>query len=98
MQRLRTIVQYLEVQDGNMEEGSFRCDANVAAAGRRPRIWHQSRDQEPELFRNVQRALEYEVVRQTKALEAGEKLLQETRFVGYHSRRHSLHAQQRIRA
>jgi aspartyl-tRNA(Asn)/glutamyl-tRNA(Gln) amidotransferase subunit B len=74
-------VQYLEVCDGNMEEGSFRCDANVSL---RP-VGAQAYGTKVEIknlnsFRNVQRALEYEVVRQTKALDAGEKLVQETRL------------------
>jgi aspartyl-tRNA(Asn)/glutamyl-tRNA(Gln) amidotransferase subunit B len=81
LQRLRTIVQYLEVCDGNMEEGSFRCDANIslrprgaAAYGTKVEIKNLNS------FRNVQRALEYEVTRQAKALEAGETLVQETRL------------------
>jgi aspartyl-tRNA(Asn)/glutamyl-tRNA(Gln) amidotransferase subunit B len=81
LQRLRTVLQYLQVCDGNMEEGSFRCDANVslrpwgaAEYGTKVEIKNMNS------FRNVQRALEYEVIRQTKALDSGEKLLQETRL------------------
>jgi aspartyl-tRNA(Asn)/glutamyl-tRNA(Gln) amidotransferase subunit B len=81
LQRLRTILQYLEVCDGNMEEGSFRCDANISL---RPRgVWEYGTKVEIKnmnSFRNVQRALEYEITRQTKALDAGEKLVQETRL------------------
>jgi aspartyl-tRNA(Asn)/glutamyl-tRNA(Gln) amidotransferase subunit B len=81
LQRLRTVLQYLEVCDGNMEEGSFRCDANISL---RP-VGAQQYGTKIEIknlnsFRNVQRALEYEVTRQTKALDGGEKLLQETRL------------------
>jgi aspartyl-tRNA(Asn)/glutamyl-tRNA(Gln) amidotransferase subunit B len=81
LQRLRTIVQYLEVCDGNMEEGSFRCDANVSLRPRGAREYGTKVEiKNLNSFRNVQHALEYEVIRQTKALNAGEKLLQETRL------------------
>jgi aspartyl-tRNA(Asn)/glutamyl-tRNA(Gln) amidotransferase subunit B len=64
-----------------MEEGSFRCDANISL---RPRgVWEYGTKVEIKnmnSFRNVQRALEYEVTRQAKALDAGEKLTQETRL------------------
>jgi aspartyl-tRNA(Asn)/glutamyl-tRNA(Gln) amidotransferase subunit B len=81
LQRLRTIVQYLEVCDGNMEEGSFRCDANVSLRPTGAREYGTKVEiKNLNSFRNVQRALEYEVIRQTKALETGEKLLQETRL------------------
>jgi aspartyl-tRNA(Asn)/glutamyl-tRNA(Gln) amidotransferase subunit B len=81
LQRLRTIVQYLEVCDGNMEEGSFRCDANISLRPRGAREYGTKVEiKNLNSFRNVQRALEYEVVRQTKALDAGETLQQETRL------------------
>src|SRR5215510_161987 len=64
-----------------MEDGSFRCDANASL---RPRGARDDRTKvetkNMNSFRNVQRALEYEVIRQTKALDAGEKLVQETRL------------------
>ncbi len=81
LQRLRTILQYLEVCDGNMEEGSFRCDANVSLRPRGAQEYGTKVEiKNMNSFRNVQRALEYEVTRQTKALDAGEKLVQETRL------------------
>jgi aspartyl-tRNA(Asn)/glutamyl-tRNA(Gln) amidotransferase subunit B len=81
LQRLRTILQYLEVCDGNMEEGSFRCDANVSLRPRGAREYGTKVEiKNMNSFRNVQRALEYEVTRQTKALDAGDKLVQETRL------------------
>jgi aspartyl-tRNA(Asn)/glutamyl-tRNA(Gln) amidotransferase subunit B len=81
LQRLRTIVQYLEVCDGNMEEGSFRCDANISLRPKGAREYGTKVEiKNLNSFRNVQRALEYEIVRQTKALDAGETLLQETRL------------------
>jgi aspartyl-tRNA(Asn)/glutamyl-tRNA(Gln) amidotransferase subunit B len=81
LQRLRTILQYLEVCDGNMEKGSFRCDANVSLRPRGAREYGTKVEiKNMNSFRNVQRALEYEVARQAKALDTGEKLVQETRL------------------
>jgi aspartyl-tRNA(Asn)/glutamyl-tRNA(Gln) amidotransferase subunit B len=81
LQRLRTILQYLEVCDGNMEEGSFRCDANISLRPRGAREYGTKIEiKNLNSFRNVQRALDYEIMRQTKALDTGEKLSQETRL------------------
>jgi aspartyl-tRNA(Asn)/glutamyl-tRNA(Gln) amidotransferase subunit B len=81
LQRLRTLLQYLAVCDGNMEEGSFRCDANVSLRPRGVREYGTKVEiKNMNSFRNVQRALEYEVIRQAKALDAGEQLVQETRL------------------
>ncbi|MBF0136531.1 MAG: Asp-tRNA(Asn)/Glu-tRNA(Gln) amidotransferase subunit GatB [Magnetococcus sp. DMHC-1] len=81
LKKLRSIVRYLEVCDGNMEEGSFRCDANVSV---RPR------GQEPfgtrcELknlnsIRNVMRAIDHEAERHIDVLESGGRIVQETRL------------------
>ena len=72
---------FLGVCDGNMEEGSLRCDANVSL---RPRgattLGTKVEIKNLNSFRNVQRALEYEVVRQARALDAGERIVQETRL------------------
>ena len=77
---LRRILQYLGVSTGNMEEGSFRCDANVSlrpvgseALGNKVEVKNMNS------FRAVYRALEFEVVRQAKLLDAGERIPQETR-------------------
>jgi aspartyl-tRNA(Asn)/glutamyl-tRNA(Gln) amidotransferase subunit B len=81
LQKLRTILQYLGVCDGNMEEGSLRCDANVSLRPRGSRQFGTKVEiKNMNSFRNVQRALEYEVKRQAKALRDGEKLVQETRL------------------
>jgi aspartyl-tRNA(Asn)/glutamyl-tRNA(Gln) amidotransferase subunit B len=81
LRALRAILVYLGVCDGNMEEGSLRCDANVSL---RPRgvaeLGTKIEIKNLNSFRNVQHALEYEVVRQTRALDAGERLVQETRL------------------
>jgi len=78
---LRDIVVYLGICDGNMEEGSFRCDANISL---RP-VGSQELGVKTELknmnsFRNVQRALEFEIRRQRALLERGEQIVQETRL------------------
>jgi aspartyl-tRNA(Asn)/glutamyl-tRNA(Gln) amidotransferase subunit B len=81
LQKLRAILQYLDVCDGNMEEGSLRCDANVSLRPRGAReLGTKIEIKNLNSFRHVQRALEYEIVRQAKALDAGERLVQETRL------------------
>jgi aspartyl-tRNA(Asn)/glutamyl-tRNA(Gln) amidotransferase subunit B len=78
--KLRSILQYLGVSTANMEEGSFRCDANISI---RP---EGSREYMPKVevknmnsFRAVYRAMEYEAKRQRRVAEVGERLIQETR-------------------
>jgi aspartyl-tRNA(Asn)/glutamyl-tRNA(Gln) amidotransferase subunit B len=78
--KLHSILQYLGVSTANMEEGSFRCDANISI---RP---EGSREYMPKVevknmnsFRAVYRAMEYEAKRQRRVAEAGERLIQETR-------------------
>jgi len=81
LRALRAILIYLCVCDGNMEEGSLRCDANVSL---RPQgaaeLGTKIEIKNLNSFRNVQHALEYEVVRQARALDTGERLVQETRL------------------
>ncbi len=78
--KLRTILQYLGVSTGNMEEGSFRCDANISI---RPENSQESlakvEVKNMNSFRAVYRAMEYEANRQRKAVAEGKKLVQETR-------------------
>jgi aspartyl-tRNA(Asn)/glutamyl-tRNA(Gln) amidotransferase subunit B len=81
LRSLRSILQYLEICDGNMEEGSFRCDANVsvrpagqAAFGTKVEIKNMNS------FRSVEKAITYEVARQTEVLAGGGTLVQETRL------------------
>jgi aspartyl-tRNA(Asn)/glutamyl-tRNA(Gln) amidotransferase subunit B len=78
---LKTMLQYLEVCDGNMEEGSLRCDANISL---RPEgsseLGVKTEIKNMNSFRNVQNALDYEIKRQTRLLEAGERIVQETRL------------------
>jgi aspartyl-tRNA(Asn)/glutamyl-tRNA(Gln) amidotransferase subunit B len=81
LKSLRAILVYLGICDGNLEEGSFRCDANVsirpfgqAEFGTRAELKNMNS------FRNIQRAIEYEVGRQIDLVEDGEKIVQETRL------------------
>lgn len=81
LRTLRQILQYLGICDGNMEEGSFRCDANVSM---RP-VGSEMLGTKIEIknlnsFKAVEKALEYEIERQSVALAEGEKLIQETRL------------------
>ncbi|MBW2440859.1 MAG: Asp-tRNA(Asn)/Glu-tRNA(Gln) amidotransferase subunit GatB [Deltaproteobacteria bacterium] len=81
LRQLRSIVRYLEICDGNLEEGSFRCDANVSI---RPR-GTQTLGTRTELknlnsFKHVEKALQYEISRQKEAILDGEQIAQETRL------------------
>lgn len=80
LEKMRSILQYIDVSDCKMEEGSLRCDANISL---RP-MGTETFGTKTELknlnsFRSVQRALEYEVERQTEVLEDGGRIIQETR-------------------
>jgi aspartyl-tRNA(Asn)/glutamyl-tRNA(Gln) amidotransferase subunit B len=81
LRALRAVLLYLGVCDGNMEEGSLRCDANIsqrpwggAQLGTKVEIKNMNS------FRHVKMALEHEARRQREALEAGERIVQETRL------------------
>ncbi len=81
LSELKTILEYTEVSDCNMEEGSFRCDANVSI---RP-VGQKEFGTRTELknlnsFKFVQKAIEFEVARQTKVLDQGDTVKQETRL------------------
>ncbi|HIE07825.1 MAG TPA: Asp-tRNA(Asn)/Glu-tRNA(Gln) amidotransferase subunit GatB, partial [Desulfarculaceae bacterium] len=81
LKTMRDIMVYLEVCDGNMEEGSFRCDANISL--RRwgaPEFGIRAELKNMNSFRNVQRAIDYEVERQSDILDGGGIVVQETRL------------------
>ena len=81
LRRLHETVVYLEICDGNMEEGSFRCDANVSIRPKgQEEFGIRAELKNMNSFRNVQRALEYEVKRQQYVLESGGQVVQETRL------------------
>jgi len=78
---LRTILVYIGVTDGNMEEGSLRCDANVSLRPRGQKAFGTRAElKNLNSFKFVQHALEYEIRRQTDLLSCGEKVAQETRL------------------
>ncbi len=78
--KLRSILQYLGVSTGNMEEGSFRCDANISIRPENsPNPLAKVEVKNMNSFRAVYRAMEYEAKRQRKAVEEGKRLVQETR-------------------
>ena len=81
MKKVHTLVRYLEICDGNMQEGSFRCDANVSVR----RVGAEKFGTRAEIknlnsFRFVEKAINYEVARQIDLLESGGKVVQETRL------------------
>jgi aspartyl-tRNA(Asn)/glutamyl-tRNA(Gln) amidotransferase subunit B len=80
LRKLHAILVYLDVCDGNMEEGSFRCDANVSI--RRPGAPFGTRVELKNMnsFRYVEMAIEYEVERQREVIEGGGQVVQETRL------------------
>ncbi len=81
MKKVHTLVRYLAICDGNMQEGSFRCDANVSVR----RVGAEKFGTRAEIkninsFRYVEKAINYEVARQVDVLEGGGKVVQETRL------------------
>jgi len=81
LRKLRSILQYLEISTGNMEEGSFRCDANVSVRPKgRKEFGTRTELKNMNSFRHVEKALEYEIKRQVAVLEDGEEVVQETRL------------------
>jgi aspartyl-tRNA(Asn)/glutamyl-tRNA(Gln) amidotransferase subunit B len=81
MKKLRTLLRYLDVCDGNMEQGSLRCDANVSVrpVGRKE-LGVKTELKNINSFRFVEKALDYEIRRQIKILEEGGQIIQETRL------------------
>ncbi len=78
LKKIHTLVQYLEICDGNMQEGSFRCDANVSVRRRgTEKLGTRAEIKNINSFRFVEKAIHYEVARQIDILESGGKVLQE---------------------
>ena len=81
MKKLHGLVRYLEICDGNMQEGSFRCDANVSVRRRgETKFGTRAELKNINSFRFVERAINHEVERQIELIEGGGKVLQETRL------------------
>jgi aspartyl-tRNA(Asn)/glutamyl-tRNA(Gln) amidotransferase subunit B len=81
MKKVHTLVRYLEICDGNMQEGSFRCDANVSVRPKGAREFGTRCEiKNLNSFRFVERAINHEVERQVELIEGGGKVVQETRL------------------
>ncbi|MFO1371221.1 MAG: Asp-tRNA(Asn)/Glu-tRNA(Gln) amidotransferase subunit GatB [Candidatus Competibacteraceae bacterium] len=81
MKKLHQMVVYLGICDGNMQEGSFRCDANVSMRRKGdPKFGTRAEIKNLNSFRFVERAIEFEIERQVDLIEAGGKVVQETRL------------------
>jgi aspartyl-tRNA(Asn)/glutamyl-tRNA(Gln) amidotransferase subunit B len=78
--RLRQILMYADVCDGNMEEGSMRCDANVSVRRKGEPLGTRTEIKNLNSFRFLRTAIDYEIQRQTAVLEAGGTITQETRL------------------
>ena len=81
MQKMHQLVRYLKISDGNMQEGSFRCDANVSL---RPdgekKLGTRAEIKNINSFRFIENAINYEIERQKELLEEGKEVIQETRL------------------
>ena len=81
MRTVHTLVRWLGICDGNMQEGSFRCDANVSVRPRgEEKLGTRTEIKNVNSFRFVEKAIEYEIERQIRALENGERIVQQTRL------------------
>jgi aspartyl-tRNA(Asn)/glutamyl-tRNA(Gln) amidotransferase subunit B len=81
MKKVHTLVRYLEICDGNMQEGSFRCDANVSVRRKgAEKFGTRAEIKNLNSFRFVEKAINYEVERQIEIIESGGKVKQETRL------------------
>jgi len=81
LKELRSVLLYLGICDGNMEEGSFRCDANVSIRPfGREEFGTRAELKNLNSFKHIQKAIEYEVERQIDLVEDGEEVVQETRL------------------
>lgn len=80
LEGIKAIMQYCEISDVRMEEGSLRCDANISLRPAGQREFGQKTElKNMNSFRNVERGLQYEVARQTEILQGGDNVSQETR-------------------
>ena len=81
MKKIHALVRYLEICDGNMQEGSFRCDANVSIRPQgQEEYGTRAEIKNINSFRFVERAINYEIERQIDVIESGAKVVQETRL------------------
>jgi aspartyl-tRNA(Asn)/glutamyl-tRNA(Gln) amidotransferase subunit B len=81
LKKLHQLVVYLGICDGNMQEGSFRCDANVSVRRKgESKFGTRTETKNVNSFRFVEKAIEYEIERQIEVIESGGKIVQETRL------------------
>ena len=81
LKKLHELVRYLEICDGNMQEGSFRCDANVSVRPKgEKKLGTRAEIKNVNSFRFVEKAIGYEIERQIELIEGGGKVVQETRL------------------
>jgi aspartyl-tRNA(Asn)/glutamyl-tRNA(Gln) amidotransferase subunit B len=81
MKKIHTLVRYLEICDGNMQEGSFRCDANVSVRPQgQEKLGTRCEIKNLNSFRYVEKAIQHEVARQIEIIEGGGQIRQETRL------------------
>ena len=81
LRHLRAILRYLDICDGNMEEGSFRCDANISIRPRGAEVFGTRAEiKNLNSFKHVEKALEYEIIRQKELIADGDQVIQETRL------------------
>ncbi|MCP4671394.1 MAG: Asp-tRNA(Asn)/Glu-tRNA(Gln) amidotransferase subunit GatB, partial [Desulfobacula sp.] len=81
LRKLHAILKYIDVCDGNMEQGNFRCDANISLrpAGQKE-FGTRAELKNLNSFKNVEKAISHEILRQTHVLEEGNRVIQETRL------------------
>ena len=79
LSKIHQLVRYLEICDGNMEEGSFRCDANISIRLKGSReLGTKTEVKNMNSFKNVEKAINFEIERQIELVEDGEKIVQQT--------------------
>ena len=81
LKSIHSIIRYLEISDGNMAEGSMRCDANVSVRKKGDtKLGTRTETKNVNSFRFVEKAIQYEIDRQINELESGNQIIQETRL------------------
>jgi len=81
LKKIHSIIRYLEISDGNMAEGSMRCDANVSVRKKGSKeLGTRTETKNVNSFKFVEKAIQHEMKRQIKILESGERVTQETRL------------------
>ena len=81
LKKIHSIIKYLEISDGNMSEGSMRCDANVSLRKKgSKKLGTRTETKNVNSFKYVEKAIQHEMRRQIKILESGERVTQETRL------------------